>query len=271
MPSNNSSPRPISPSCDQPACKVDFSRLQPLRQLRPRLQHLQQWVEQTGRYDAVWDLCCDHGLLGLHLHESERHGHVYLVDQVPTIVDKLRTQYDDRNNGQLSIQLAAAETIHLPDQPKQCFIIAGVGGETAATIAIAVITKIQALLTQRPSGETHFELLISPNKHVYALRDTLRALPLTLVEEVFINDKGRHHEHMRLRYVEDGEVKKEIGPIGDALWQPATPNKLNYISKLVQHYQALCQYKANSSTPHYALAFTEYTQLAQRLATELEG
>ncbi|MDO6421771.1 SAM-dependent methyltransferase [Saccharophagus degradans] len=236
--------------------------IQPLRQLRPRLVHLYNWAQRTPDYNAIWDLCCDHGLLGLHLHQATTAcgTHVHLVDQVEPIIDKLQTQYAHRQDGNLSICLTPAEHIRLAKQAKQLFIIAGVGGETVASIIQSILPAIQAL----PLG-THqqIDILISPNKHVFSLRRTLQAMPFTLIEEEFVSDKGRHHEHMFLRYKPAAPTPPS--EVGDALWLPATQDKRIYIDKLIKHYGALCQY---SPTAFNQQALAAYQALKHKLFGE---
>lgn len=233
--------------------------IQPLRQLRPRLVHLFNWAQRTLNYDAIWDLCCDHGLLGLHLHQATRpYGtHVHLVDQVEPIIDKLQTQYADRQDGNLTISLTPAERICLSHHAKQLFIIAGVGGETVASIIKSILPAIQAL---PPCANQQIDILISPNKHVYALRRALQGMPFTLIEEAFVSDKGRHHEHLFIRYQPSKHTP--ICVVGNELWQPTSPEKQEYVSKLIKHYTALCKY---APTAFNQQALTAYQALELRL------
>ena len=41
----------------------------------------------------VWDLCCDHGYVGLNAYESGLFPEVNFVDQVPHIIDNLKTRF----------------------------------------------------------------------------------------------------------------------------------------------------------------------------------
>lgn len=43
--------------------------------------------------EAVWDLCCDHGLIGLRAYQSGQFPQVHLVDQVPLIIQNLERKF----------------------------------------------------------------------------------------------------------------------------------------------------------------------------------
>lgn len=238
---------------------VDFSHLQPLRQLRPRLQHLTHWIKRTPNYGAIWDLCCDHGLLGLHLHEQFKSSEVHLVDQVEPIIDQLHAKYSERKDGRLFIQQCSAEDINLTHHARQCFVIAGVGGETAAAIVLALTPKIEALLRSNEK-ESHLEppqidILISPNKHVFALRNVLAQLSITLIEEAFVTDKGRHHEHLFLRF--QHQPTHRPSALGETLWQQVSPEKRSYVEKLIRHYQRVCRHAPTELDQQALKAYTK--------------
>ncbi|MES2802639.1 MAG: tRNA (adenine(22)-N(1))-methyltransferase TrmK [Bdellovibrionota bacterium] len=41
----------------------------------------------------VWDICCDHGYLGIAAYKSTSFSHIYFVDRVPAIMEQLKTQF----------------------------------------------------------------------------------------------------------------------------------------------------------------------------------
>lgn len=41
----------------------------------------------------VWDVCCDHGFLGGAAYESRRFANIYFVDQVSTIIEKVKATF----------------------------------------------------------------------------------------------------------------------------------------------------------------------------------
>lgn len=42
---------------------------------------------------AVWDICCDHGYLGLHAYQSQLFPEINFVDQVPEIIARLEQRF----------------------------------------------------------------------------------------------------------------------------------------------------------------------------------
>lgn len=59
--------------------------------ISPRLQVV--YDNLLEGYD-VWDVCCDHGFLGGAAYESRRFANIYFVDQVSTIVEKVKTIFE---------------------------------------------------------------------------------------------------------------------------------------------------------------------------------
>lgn len=41
----------------------------------------------------VWDICCDHGYLGKAAYKNANFTHVYFVDRVPEIIDRLKIKF----------------------------------------------------------------------------------------------------------------------------------------------------------------------------------
>ncbi len=41
----------------------------------------------------VWDICCDHGYLGIAAYKNANFTHIYFVDRVPEIIDRLKIQF----------------------------------------------------------------------------------------------------------------------------------------------------------------------------------
>lgn len=54
---------------------------------------LKQIFDQLLPDYAVWDLCCDHGYLGLHSYQSQHFPEVNFVDQVPEIIVRLEERF----------------------------------------------------------------------------------------------------------------------------------------------------------------------------------
>lgn len=205
-----------------------------VRRLGVRLQHLYHWAEAAGPFADIWDLCCDHGRLGLHIYQAQRgappsqRSRVHLNDCVPHIIEKLQHGYAEWMGEHLSIECRDAGDIVLPESGRQLIVLAGVGGVTIAGILRSLLFRNET--QQLPP----IDLLLSPNRHAFDLRLFLREHPFVLLQEAFVTEKGSHHEHLHLRLHASGEKPSLVG---EALWQPLTSDKRDYIKAQIGHYR----------------------------------
>lgn len=212
-----------------------------IRRLGERLAHIFQWVSTAQEYDDIWDLCCDHGRLGLHLHKRHLNSHVYLVDKVASIIDRLEKDFGGLDDGRLSFKTADASALNITAEKNTLVIIAGVGGQN-------LIAMLEGIVDRLDDGAA-LDFILSPNYHMFELRTFLQARPFTLINEAFVTEKSFSHEHLWLRYDSASSVDSTLKPVtavGDSLWQCMTNTKRIYISKLIQHYQ--CMLDNNGST-----------------------
>lgn len=85
----------------------------------------------------VWDLCCDHGYIGLNAYESGRFTDIYFVDRVSHIVENLRDRflkeycYDDSQSQAYFFAMAGEE---ITQNVFGNLIVSGVGAFTISTI-----------------------------------------------------------------------------------------------------------------------------------------
>lgn len=208
-----------------------------IRRLGERLNHIFQWVDSSPTYDDIWDLCCDHGRLGLHLHERHSSSCVYLVDKVASIMDTLAVNYAEFNDGRLYFKAMDVCELNITVEKRTLVIIAGVGGQN-------IMVMLESILAQLHIGE-RLEFMLSPNSHLFELRRFLKEKSFGLINEAFITEKSFSHEHLWLSFVKHStanEVYSEYEPVsavGDSLWHNMTDIKRVYIGKLIQHYQRM--------------------------------
>lgn len=226
-----------------------------IRRLGERLDHLFEWVGRAESYDNIWDLCCDHGRLGLHLHERHKRTDVYLVDRVDQLIDRLVADYSWKDDGRLYFRAADVGQLNIIVRHRTLVIIAGIGGEN-------LITMLQSILSRMSQGQT-IEFMLSPNTHIFELRRFLQKRHFGLIDEAFITEKGKCHEHLWLSYekgtilgadqiktqvtsqiddqvidsAQGGDLCERVSVVGDRLWSPMTDIKRSYIRKLLAHYQ----------------------------------
>jgi tRNA (adenine22-N1)-methyltransferase len=117
--------------------------------LSPRLQAL---LDRCEPGLPLWDLCCDHGLLGLAALESGKFSEVIFNDAVPHVLEALAPQISNYENSR--VVLGLAEEIQEPLTGN--LILAGIGGEK--------IFKI--LSTYSAAGRLNARhIIVCPEKH----------------------------------------------------------------------------------------------------------
>lgn len=125
--------------------------------LSPRLQLLKSLLIEG---QPVWDLCCDHGLLG---HAALRSGlfpEVHFVDQVPAIIDKLRERWGTRPGAFYH----ALDAARIAQEVHGTVVGAGVGARTLIAI-VGGLEKSGFLRAQR--------LVLAPQKNEDVFRAEL--------------------------------------------------------------------------------------------------
>ena len=95
--------------------------------MRALSQRLQFITSQLLEGHDVWDLCCDHGLIGRWAVKADRFPSVQFVDPVPSIIERLRLTLEKHAfEGRWTLHTVEAQS--LPDM-SGTVVIAGVGGE----------------------------------------------------------------------------------------------------------------------------------------------
>ena len=175
-------------------------------------------------YDVVWDLCCDHGRLGLAVLESERAGEVHFNDSVDAIMDDLEQRLVRYGARHYELHRGPAERLRIPDSGRQLLVLAGVGDELSARI-------ITALARQLPAQR--LDWLISPANNLFQVRDFLQQQNFGLFDEGLVFDKGRGYEWLRVSQ----DRSRAIGDIANPapFWDPDDPAHRRHLGKLLQH------------------------------------
>lgn len=91
--------------------------------------------------EPVWDLCCDHGYLGLNAYESGLFPEVYFVDQVESIIRRLEQRFHQdhfrpESSSQAYFLSQRGEDISM--ETRGTLVVAGVGAHTICKIVEAV-------------------------------------------------------------------------------------------------------------------------------------
>ncbi|WMN61418.1 class I SAM-dependent methyltransferase [Pseudoalteromonas xiamenensis] len=202
-----------------------------LAKLSSRLNHIREMVPEHT-YDVIWDCCCDHGLLGLSLMNSNSTRTVKFVDVVPTIMEQLNKQLSVHAPEYIewSTLCEDVSTLQLlPTQDRHLVLLAGVGGELSARF-------IEQILTNNPTVTIDF--LLCPVRDLFMLRKTLIKKQLALLDEKLVTDNNRIYE---ILYVSTRAQEKTISPVGEKIWQTNTLESQqiakHYLAMLTKHYE----------------------------------
>ncbi len=102
--------------------------------LSTRLQFIYEQLEPG--FD-VWDLCCDHGYLGIVAFKSKKFQQVHFVDQAAHLVEALRARW--ATEADTHFYPCTAEAIDVPLTGN--VVIAGVGGQKITEILLGLQSK----------------------------------------------------------------------------------------------------------------------------------
>lgn len=81
----------------------------------------------------VWDICCDHGYLGIHAYQSGQFPAVHFVDQVPEIVQRLEDRFHKvltATHSATKVSFKALSGESIPEEVTGNLVISGVGSYT---------------------------------------------------------------------------------------------------------------------------------------------
>lgn len=156
----------------------------------------------------VWDIGCDHGLLGLSFVQEEAVTEINLVDPSELVVNELKKKLLDSyitNSNNIKIHHKKGQELNISSN-ENCIFIAGMGGKEMG--------QIIRHLTGQLDKTSRF--IISPHKSILELRELLRELPLSLLNEEVIQDEGRFYQVICLVPSKDGE---KVSLYGEGVWK----------------------------------------------------
>lgn len=139
------------------------------------------WVGQHANPQLdTWDLCADHGLLGLYAYRPEHGRPLYLVDISPKAVEqaKLNLQkylkHSPQSGGHIYLLCQDAQKIELPENCQA--IVMGVGGH--------LILKIMGA----QKNQKKIRWLLGPERDTNLVGDYLRELGMDVFTQELVLD-----------------------------------------------------------------------------------
>lgn len=191
--------------------------------LGKRLKALYELTDAQDRY--FYDLCCDHGNLGICVHLNKRPLSTTLNDQVESICINLEKQITDITRLEnINVLNQDATKIKFKVQGPKCVLIAGIGGPLLLKIVENLIPQINK----------EDILILSPHTKIHEVRSKLKVLGLTLIEEVYCCENNKHYEMLKVSLNPKG---KEITLVGTDLWVTKSFDRQDYLNEMIKYYQ----------------------------------
>ena len=208
-------------------------------------------------YDAVWDCCCDHGLLGIELIKRKAAPMVKFVDIVPNLMAELEAKltlfspWQHTAHWQVLCQDVAG--INLNPQQKNMIVIAGVGGELLIEMVKNILSNYSQV-SQLHNGQQAqpLEFTVCPVHHAYTLRSGLRKLELGLKTEAIVTENKRFYEVLHLSQA----AATKVSTTGK-MWDFTQDSHKQYHAKLIKHYTQM----QNKNADFYAEVLNQYNNL----------
>lgn len=158
----------------------------------------------------IWDIGCDHGLLGLSFYELPQCREIHLVDPSLKVIETLQKSLADAYitiPEKIKIHHQFGQDIQTNLTPK-CIFIAGMGGKEIQEICTHLISQMHK----------NDRLVISPHRKILELREFLYNSELRLIDETLAFEGGQYYQILCLS--RDPKYSK-VSLYGDKLWSEA--------------------------------------------------
>ncbi len=165
-----------------------------------RLQKLRDLQRET---EVIWDIGCDHGLLGTSFENEPHIKEINLVDPSLEVVAKLKDSYI--SNTKIKVINKKGQELSLGRGSKTIFI-AGMGGKEIGEIIRSLLPELTPL----------DQLIISPHRKILELREFLSSTSLGCFHEDLVYEGGQYYQILGLSLRDD---LPKVSLYGDLLWQ----------------------------------------------------
>lgn len=201
--------------------------------LGTRLQALYDLVDVQDK--EFYDLCCDHGHVGINIALLKQPVNTILNDQIKGICENLESKVADIPLGvKLEIVNEDASQIKLNINNRKSILVAGIGGPLLLRI-------LDNLLPQLTLND---ELILSPHTKIHEVRKKISDLNLNLICEKYVYEAGKHYEILKLSY---SDVYQKVSLVGNEIWQDLDTNSnlQTYHKNLIEYYTRKTGYDEN--------------------------
>ena len=155
-----------------------------MEQIGPRMRQI---LNSIPNQLPLFDIACDHGLIGLTALIEGKCSEVIFIDQVEKIIEKLNIKVKKYpKNFQDKIRMIAINAAKYESYlPTANYVIAGIGGNTMLSI-IDQILKVVDVKT------SHF--IFVPHQQIFEFRQGLIDRELAILNETVIMENGKFRE-----------------------------------------------------------------------------
>jgi tRNA (adenine22-N1)-methyltransferase len=173
----------------------------------------------TGDYQVIYDLCCDHGQIGLEFSQKYPQATLYFIDAVKEIIQRLEYKLTSKHHHAITADVGAYQ---YPNLSNALIVIAGVGTHT-------IISALDNLYSQGFDGD----LIVCTHKNQLLLREYLIDRDCRLINERIIKDNKQFYEILFCN-TQKGEL---ITRVGSKMWHNFDEVTQEYHSKIVELYK----------------------------------
>lgn len=203
--------------------------------LGKRLHVISELVTCDKMY--FYDLCCDHGHLGINVLKKNAPVKIILNDQVKSICAKLEDSYADYIVDQkVEVLEQNATQVKLQKKYANFVSICGVGGD----LTIKILENLFSQLTERDF------LLLSPHTKIHQVRHFLIKHNFYQIKEILVEENDKFYEILLVKKcMEDTNIHF----VGHDIWKASDYcdfDKLQqYLGEMVKYYQIKAQYDSS--------------------------
>jgi tRNA (adenine22-N1)-methyltransferase len=173
--------------------------------LSVRLTTLQSYFHDAH---SVWDIGCDHGILGLSFVNRKTLKEIHLVDSSSLVIENLKKKnidaYITKKDLSINIYEKKGQDIILNEERKIIYI-AGMGGKEIKEI-------LEKLL---PQVSTEDRVVISPHRKILELREYLHLSKWRLMDEQVVSENDQFYQVLCLSTFDYSPVSL----YGEQLWR----------------------------------------------------
>lgn len=190
--------------------------------------------------NIIWDIGCDHGLLGLSFRGNPYVEEIHLVDPSLPVINELKNKVIDSyiSKQTLTIHHKAGQSLTLPREKSNLIFIAGMGGKEIGEIVSSLY----------PQVDSKSSFVISPHRKILELRKLLGELPISLLREEVIFEDDQFYQIMELATGEGNKVSR----YGIDIWK----------SEVGKAYK---EHQIRFFTPHRDMASQDYVAFLKSL------